>query len=298
MNKTFKKNIITENIFICKYGALQYLPVHKPIKNYYNPNFFVNASTNFADIYVKSVHSLILAKEFIKNNMNPVVVTTVNKEFDCTNLENSANMYDDTINMKTNFSKVNLPSLYPLKGSEVIYSKYLSIIRDDTYNFNTENIHQVALITATPIHQPELLDSNMNLSDYFETKETIEAIFQTALAGNHDVLILGDFGCKFENSPMKDIVDIFNIMILKYGYYFKFIVISIPINDTADAARFVYFNKEIIKPQTFGIEVKEPIVPPEPEQQTFHTQKMEMPHNTLNPMFQNMFNNMINQNSQ
>lgn len=252
MDKKVRKELVMQNNYMCKYGPLKQLQLVKPIKNYYNHEFYINVSTNFSDVYVKPIHSLALAKEFVKNGLNPVIVSTVSKEFDGNNIDNSNGLHDYIINVKTNFATSVVSNMYPLKHTEVIYTKYIHVIRDDTLQINSNDIFRTSLIMANPIQDPVLVDTTMNLNNYFETKELIETIFQTAQTGGHDVIIFGDFGCKHTNCPVNELVDIFNMMILKYGYYFKFVIFGIPVMDASDAAINAYFNKEIVKPQNLG----------------------------------------------
>ena len=253
MDKNTRKNIVGQNIFLCKYGSLKSLSFSKSIKNFHEPNFNINMTTNFADVYVKSMHTIEMAREFLKHNLNPVIVTTVTKDFDGTNIENSTGMTDPLINVRTTFhSTLTANSLYPLKGSEVIYNKMLHVIRDNIMNIN--DFVTVSLIVASSKNIPKK-QKTLKYTEYLELREIIETVFQTAISGGNDVLILDDFGCKTTGIPENDIIDIFNIMILKYGYCFKFIVIAINLTDQTDFKKYALFDKEIIKPQNIGNEV-------------------------------------------
>lgn len=270
MDSRMKKYIMSQNTYMCKYGMLNKLPVFVSIKNYYNPTFSLGTSYNFADVYVKSVHPLLIARECVNKGLFPVILHTVTSEFNGANMESSEGIYDDTLNIRSNFHRtLNSTGLYPIKGAAVVYAPKVTIIRDEGFQINTQTMFSIGVINASPIHEPETKTKktqknkkkddedennaedadNMNIDNYFTTKETIENIFQTAINGNHDVLILTDFGCKYNKHSVKDIVDIYNLSILKYGHMFKYIYIAIPIREHADMAFYAYFSKEIIKPQ-------------------------------------------------
>ena len=72
----------------------------------------------------------------------------------------------------------------------------------------------------------KLLDENRMCSvDYIKMLETIETLFQTAIAGNHNVLVLTAFGNTIDDVPQEDIAKIYNHCIFKYGHRFKKIII-------------------------------------------------------------------------
>ena len=251
-----KKFLVGQNIGACRYGQLKSLPLFLSLKNYYNSNFTLSEPTSFCDVYVKPMHSLLIAKEFANQNMNPVIVTTVTSEFTDTNITASEGMHDDIINIRTNFNRtLNAPNLYPIKGPMVVYAPCLTTIRDETGNYNPQYMFKSGLMVASPLQDPVLTNNCMNLNDYFITKEIVETVFQTAILRNHDVLILTDFGCKHTKNPVKDIADIYNMCILKYGHMFKYIVIAINIMEQSDMAFYAYFSKEIIKPQDLAVNI-------------------------------------------
>lgn len=246
-----KKHYILQNMQLCKFGQLQNLPMFKTIKNTYDDTFEVpETEDDFCDVYVSNKHSLELAKDFVVSGHNPVVVSTVDPEFVGTNIDNSENMHDDIINLRTNFVKTIMQGVYPIIGPEVSYIPCLSVIRDTFINININEIYKCGLILACPIKEPDLVeDTDLNFDDYFITKQIIETIFQTAINAKHDVIILPDFGCKSSKNPLKDIVNIYNMCILKYGHMFKYICVAFHMKHQTDMPYYVYYQKEIIKPQ-------------------------------------------------
>lgn len=246
-----KKYLMGQNIYLCKYGQLQNLPLYKSVKSYYNSDFDTPTTQSFCDVYVKPIHPLIIAKEFVQKGLNPVILTTVTHEFNGSNIEASEGMNDDILNMRTNFHRtLNNIGLYPIKGAEVVYAPHVTVIRDESFNIvNVPDMFKVGVIATAPLHEPVLKDNNFSLNDYYVTKEIIEVIFQTAIVGNHNVLILTDFGCKSDKNPLKDIVEIFNMHILNYGHMFKYIVFAFHINEQTDLMYYTYYSKEIVKPQ-------------------------------------------------
>lgn len=251
MNKQIKKEMVTQNISLSKYGMYKNLPHQKALKNSYTEKFNIELSTQIAEVYINQLHSLILAKAFSQNNLNPAIVMSVNREFDGSNIEGSLNINDDIINIRTTVSKTIDRSMFPIDNNIVLLNT-VHVIRDESYQFiaNSNDIFPVSIIVAAPL-EPER--SPLSIKDYIITKEIIESIFQTASMCGNQVLILDDFGCKLKG-PIKDIIDIYNMMIVKYCHNFKYIVISIPTYDKTDIAIYTYFSKKIIMLQNLGEE--------------------------------------------
>jgi hypothetical protein len=110
------------------------------------------------------------------------------------------------------------------------------------------NVYRFGLIIASPIYKPTLLsDSEMSSTDFLQTLATIESVFQTAIAGGHNVLLLTAFGNTEDEVPPEDIVEIYNMCIFKYGHRFKKIIIGIPL--WCGEFLFDLFNKNIVRPQ-------------------------------------------------
>lgn len=258
MDLRLKKRIITHNTYLCKFTPLNKLPMFLSLKYCYNQNFNCEEHelVTFCDVLVKPYHSLILAKEYKTKGYNPMIVTTVANNFDGSNMNSSEGMHDDVINLRTNFQiSINANGLYPIKDSDIACVPVLTVIRDEIFNVTPQNLFQIGLIVASPIDNIKLNNESLLLEDYFKIKEVVETIFQTASLRNHDVIIFGDFGCKRNKYPVKDIIDIFNICILKYGHFFKFIVFCIPSNDNAkiNLALASLFDKELVKPQNIEL---------------------------------------------
>ena len=87
----------------------------------------------------------------------------------------------------------------------------------------------------------------MKSNDYIKMLCTIETIFQTAIAGSHNVLVLTPFGNTEDNVPQEDIVKLYNSCIFKYGHRFNKIIIAVPI--WYGTYMFDLFNNEIVRPQ-------------------------------------------------
>jgi hypothetical protein len=187
------------------------------------------------------------------NGMNPVAVCTVGEDFIASNFPQSEGIRDDTFNIRTNYNiMTKFVNYFPLRESECVYTKYITVIRDHNLNPITDQqyLYRFSLITIAPINKPKLLDENkMRSTEYLKTMTIIETIFQTAISGGNNILVLSAFGNTEDDVPQEDIVKIYNACIYKYGHRFLKIVIAIPIW----YGTYIYdlFNNDIIRPQFF-----------------------------------------------
>jgi hypothetical protein len=249
-----KKNYITQNNYQCRFGTYKNLVSFPPKKFYYDPHFNLDddSITNICDVYIKHLHPLLLIKELRDKGLNPAVVSSVTNKYDAENLDTYEGFLDEYLLLRTNYCKTIMPHIYPLHGPEVLYNHNLSIVRNETLNFITESnlISNFNQMIISPIENPKLHKNKLKMSEYFLTKELVENIFQTAILSKNDVLILNDLSCKHTKIPLEDIAYIYNNTILKYGHFFKLIIIAIPLYDPADRAIYSFFDKYIIKPQS------------------------------------------------
>lgn len=250
MDTRTKKTLLTQNIQQCKYGHYANIPVFMSNKFHYDSKFNLGEPINYCDVYVLHKHPLLIVKEMKLKGHNPAVLSIVSNSFDGSNLDTFEGFHDDYLNLRTNYCKTIGQVSYPLQVSDILYTKNLYVIRDENMLFlHPSNFYSFNHIVASPIENPKLYKKKLKLDDYILIKELIETIFQSAILDNNDVLILNDFGCKYNKIPLQDIIYLYNMNILKYGHFFKYIIIATPLVDQADKDLYLLFEKEIIKPQ-------------------------------------------------
>lgn len=287
MDTKFKKNIVMQNNYICKFGPLQNKTNYTSYKNQYNENYSVGIPLTFCDVFVVKLHPLIIAKEFTNCNLKPVMINLVSEKYTDQNIDTLEGVYDEILNMRTNFhciSKQN--NNFPPKDDEVIYTPQVMVIRDELLNVAINNIFTVSFITITSkkntyeiLAYKEKDNGNSNNSDsesessletenseniidktkniklifsvntYINFKNKIELIFQTAHFAGNNVIIFNDFGCIADELPIDDIINIFNSCILNYGHLFKQIVFAIFVRTPNEQLVYDTFLEKIFKPQ-------------------------------------------------
>lgn len=260
MDPRVKKNIINQNINQSKIGLYKKYPNFNPITCQLIQNFNPGLPDKLCDVKVVHEHVIDVAEKYAEkglnftstNNMNPVILNTVGKEFSGTNFESSVDIRDQIINMRTSFNNtVGTNSPYPTKDSDCVFSKSVTVIRSKNIvngGFLPYNqTFRVAMITTTPIACTEFLSNNkMTSTDYLKTLSIIECVFQTAIAGKHPILILCPFGHDEDQNPIDDIIRIYNYCILKYSHRFKEIIIGVP--PFYPVSVFEIYGKKILKP--------------------------------------------------
>ena len=261
INKT-KQTLINQNLAQTKYGLYANCFTGNCIKNQFNQNFNIGEVNNICEVDVVNMHAVDAILEYCVRGINPplkdgwinpVTMCVVGDDFEGSDYPQSEGIRDDTFNIRTNFNVItryNNP--FPLKSTSCVYNRFITVIREMNLNpiTNLNQLYRFGLITISPLNKPKLLDENrMSSTDYLLTLESIETLFQTAISGNHNVLVLTLFGNTTDDVPQEDIVKIYNQCIFKYGHRFKKIIIAIPI--WYGNYLFELFNNEIIRPQLF-----------------------------------------------
>lgn len=245
--KQYKKDLVTQNMRLIDYGPLKNLPIYKSIRNKYNDNFQTHDSDTFCDVYVlKDITSITIAESY-SDKYSIAIVNMITEDYDGGSVQSSRGFIDDAINIRTNIYK-SISNVYPINKGEVAYSKDVTVIRNSKYQIIPKDFFKINVIT-TPIHFINDNQSDVTIDDYMLVREIIETIFQTAIISRDEILILSDFCCTSNGKLIRDIVDIYNLCILKYGYYFKNIIILIDTKNSNICPHYYYFLKNIIIPQ-------------------------------------------------
>lgn len=261
VNKT-KQTLINQNLAQTKFGMYANCFTGNSIKNQFNQTFNIGEINNICEVEVVNMHAVDAIEPYCQRSLqpqlkdgwiNPCTMCVVGDDFIGSNYPQSEGIRDDTFNIRTNFNTITRHlNSFPLKETTCVYNRFITVIREMNLTPITDlnNLYRFGLITVAPLNKPNLLDENRMCSrDYLKMLQTIETIFQTAIAGNHNVLILTPFGNTVDDVPQEDIVKLFNQCIFKYGHRFKKIIIAVPI--WYGSYLFDLFYNEIIKPQEF-----------------------------------------------
>jgi len=224
----YRKKIYNQNKTLCNDGDLKNIFVYKSEKCYYLTNFNVNLNLNRAIINVLPIDCLELAEDLIRDGHNPVVLNLADISFPGGGIEMGGYAQEESLFCRSNYFKtLNLQSkLYPIDGSECIYSKDVFVFRDVNLDF-LKNPFYVSFIACAALKEPSLDNKCFYKEDYDKTFKKVEVIFQTAYLKCHDSVILSAFGCGAYKNPKDQMVQIFNKCMEIYSHLFKYIIFAI-----------------------------------------------------------------------
>jgi hypothetical protein len=232
-------------------------------------NFNPGIPTSACETEVVYSHSLDVVEQYSEkglvytnnNNMNPVILHVVAKEFTGLNLEANDDVRDDLVMLRTTFCNTSghgSGSHYPLQDQNCVYAKSVTIIRpSNPMSFlPPQQTYRTSMITTACLTIETLLkDDKMTMNDFTNTCVIIETVFQTAIARGHSVLILTPFGHDNENNPILDIIKIYNYCIYKYGHWFKKIIVAVPAY--CPKTMFELYQQNIINPIDIVLEIED-----------------------------------------
>ncbi len=264
-----KNACINQNILQSGYQTFKMCPYAPSVNYRYLNKYSAGQINNICKVYVFLCHPIDLIEQLSPKGLNtltsnksyPAMLYPMGRDFLGSNFESRDGIVDETLILRSNYAFVikKQRDLFPIKkDGDVIYSKIITIIRDMYYNFlNYDNIFRSAVITASPPKDIELITEEVKIDDekkkvkilsskdFLKFQTMIESVFQVAICGNHECLILTVFSTEF-NIPVDDQILIYNNCIMKYGHKFKDIVIAIPPFEGKELME--YFDKNIIKP--------------------------------------------------
>ncbi len=123
--------------------------------------------------------------------------------------------------------KYNLQNYNLLYSDFMLYSPYVSIIRDKNYNL-IENIINTSIITAPAVNR-NLANREYTSKEIFKCMlKRAEKILCIALENQNDNIILGAWGCGVFRNSVTDIAEIFRILLIdkQYAKLFKNIIFA------------------------------------------------------------------------
>lgn len=275
MNSKIKKDIITQNNYICKVGYLQNKTFYNSVRNSYYENYDVGIPIQYCDVYILKAHPLTIAKEFYNCGINSVIVNMITENYSEGDVDKLDGVYDELLYLRTNFQCISKQNnnYFPPKENEVIYTPRVIVMRDEMLNLN-KDIFEVSFITSTlkspsykilnyieetDISSSENIDEDkvkkiLSVDTYISVKTKIETILQTAYNANKKVVIFNDLLSILNDIPIDDLIDILNSCILKYAHLFKELVFGLTIKTPQDNVIYDMCFDKIIKPQNINLD--------------------------------------------
>lgn len=233
------------------------------VKNVYNRNMILSEPISVPIVSVWNISSVETLSKILwdekthslsnPNKLNPIIVMTVDNDYDGTDKEKLSAIHDLRLYASSNIFRVLENSqLFPIRHDCSLWVKNAFIIGLQNENFFRRNPIQSNFIIASLNKNPKKIRRYLRVKDFKSLNLTIETIFQTAIMGRCDTLILPDFLPSHDDSYVKMVTNIINYQITKYGYFFKYIFISVPtMSDQKKVNIYNAYKKYIITPQDF-----------------------------------------------
>lgn len=144
-------------------------------------------------------------------------------------LARCSNMYPSLIKHQKEFYEVNKKNNNPLYTDNMIFSKNISVFRNNNYDFLEEPI-LINIITSPAVNAGVARNhgiSNRDINNAMENR--IRKIIQLAATKETDYLVLGAFGCGVFKNKNEDISHIFFKILVEENMkkYFKKIIFPI-----------------------------------------------------------------------
>ena len=262
IDKKDKESMIRQNIYHSKTGDYKLCPEPKIIKFPYIVNSYIEPINSVCKVSVQMQHILEVADIFAEHgleqkNCSVVILYPVGSNFNGSNYESCENIFEEQVILKTNYLHA-MRNQYDIFGGKdkqkfVIYTNPVSVIRDEQYNpLTLDTLFKIGIITLCYQNTNELLDNDMLSNDFLTFQIYMDTVFQAAICGKHDVLLLPIFSNE-HNIPVNDQIKIYNVCIMKYSHKFKIIIICVPNYENYEIFEMV--DSEIIKPQVLTNEI-------------------------------------------
>ena len=249
-----RKQLVNHNIWACKFGLYVDKPMRRMHKLYYDADFQLAPPFEYANVYVDHLHPIDVVYKYMLNGITsiPLIVNTVTTKFTGSesDIYNCSGLHDPLINARTSFGKNILANggsnMFPINPLEAVYVPDVYVIRNEYYNtLDKNNAYRVSLVNVL------LEDMEMNFDNFIRLYETIQLIFQVAITGNYETLILNDIGIKTCKYPINDVILMINNCIHKYGHMIKTICVSLHVTCQSDKGCLAQIEKNIKYPQYY-----------------------------------------------
>jgi len=270
IDPTFRTQFIHQNIYHSLDGIYKNCPISGSIKLSYKSEYNPGTINSLCKVVVMNKQPLDVADKLCDHGLanltshesTPCVMYPMGKDFLGTNFESREGIYDENIVLRTNYAYIikKQQGIFPMREGEksAVYSNPVTTIRDMNFNpINHDNLFKVAVVTVCYEKKEEMITERIMDGDKYEDVQMmassdllnfqihIETVFQIAICGYHEILILTLFGKEF-GIPIDDQILIFNTCIMKYGHKFKAIMMCIPPYEGQEL--YNYFDQTIVKP--------------------------------------------------
>jgi uncharacterized protein (TIGR02452 family) len=211
-----------------KYISERYPKPEKSIKYKYDTLIIPNNTQNIKKCNIKIFNddTLTITEQLYKETKSNVLVLNMASEYKAGGgVENGAMAQEEELFRRSNYFASLTQNFYPIKDSEGIYTKNVTILKDVYYQ--PMSPFNCSFVAIAGLRKPILKNGKYNLVDIDIMSKKIDMIFKLSIINNHKNLVLGALGCGVFANPPEEVAEIFNNCCQKYQNNFDNIYFAI-----------------------------------------------------------------------
>jgi hypothetical protein len=206
-------------------------------------------------VFHEDIYALLnILREEKFRNPDPLFVNAGNNNDPLPGIKKGSSGDEADLFRRSNYYMAVEEAMYPILEDEVLYSPTVVIFKDEKGK-RLEKPVSIGVVNVPPLNRPSLISmpakTGSGYEEAFESandeeraRKKIFAMFRTAIAYDHDTLIITNYGGGKLQNPLVKITGIFNEAISKYPVPYVFFAIKT--NDKrAKDSDFLMFHSRI-----------------------------------------------------
>lgn len=190
------------------------------------------------DIEIENIDTITATIREITNGHKTLLLNMANAHRPGGGFYTGAKAQEEDLCRCTNLIAALNDKLYPMMGTEIIYSPKIHILRDAKYH-NLKQPLETAVCSIAAHNTPRTnMYGMLPRHIYDETEIKIRMMFHLALLQKYDCLVLGALGCGAFHNPPHEIAQMFCQICTEYAQQFKKIVFAVKSTDNDNCEVF------------------------------------------------------------
>lgn len=205
-------------------------PYSASVKLRFDPGYKFEKKYDRTIVTITNEDTLIAGRRLQESGSNPMMLNFANDRHPGGGVESGAAAQEESLFRRTNLHLTLLPTMYPIRDNEGIYTPAATIFRgsENSECKLLEKPWTGAFSTVPGIYHPNVTtDNKLDARDAARLDKKIRIILQMGAQHGHDVLVLGALGCGAWRNPPAHVAEIFRTVISDYNGAFKEIVFAI-----------------------------------------------------------------------
>jgi uncharacterized protein (TIGR02452 family) len=219
-------------------------PVTASIKLRFDAGFKFEKRFESMIVTITNEDTLVAGARLMESGHTPMMLNFANDRHPGGGVESGAAAQEESLFRRTNLHLTLLPTLYPTRDNEGIYTPAATVFRasePDECKLLAKP-WQGAFSTVPGIYRPNITAENkLDARDAARLDKKIRIILQMGAQHGHDTLVLGALGCGAWRNPPAHVAEIFRTVVSDYNGAFKEIVFAI--YDCKGSSNFEEFAK-------------------------------------------------------